>query len=360
MKILYGVPGEGMGHATRSKEVILFLLSLNHDVHVVSSHKAFHFLDKTFPGRVTEIKGFHFGFEDGKISKWQTFLFNLRSGPKNLLFNFSKFLKLEKQFEPDLVISDFESFTWAYSKLHRLPLICIDNIQVIDRCRLEIKIPKEEKNNFKLAKNIVRTKVPGADKYFITSFFDCAATKRNTVIVPPIIRKAIQEEEKPTFGDHILVYQSAGSAGRLKNTFRKFEGEHFKVYGSNKNETSGNIEFKTFSEEGFINDFAGCKAVIANGGFSFLSEAVYLRKPVYSFPLPGQFEQFLNAAYIEKCGYGKRAKDLNAEDLWDFLENLNTYRKNLSKYKQNGNEVLFELLERELEKLFRVKNTLGT
>ena len=85
MKILYGVPGEGMGHATRSKEVVAFLLAQNHDVQIVSSHKAFTFLHKHFPERVHEIKGLHFGFKDGKISKWETFKLNLKKSPKNFL-----------------------------------------------------------------------------------------------------------------------------------------------------------------------------------------------------------------------------------------------------------------------------------
>jgi len=57
MNILYGVPGEGMGHATRSKVVIDFLLK-EHNVQVVSSARAYQFLLKSFPERVHEIKGY--------------------------------------------------------------------------------------------------------------------------------------------------------------------------------------------------------------------------------------------------------------------------------------------------------------
>ena len=47
MKILYGVPGEGMGHATRSKVIIAHLLQ-NHDVQVLSSSRAYKFLNESF------------------------------------------------------------------------------------------------------------------------------------------------------------------------------------------------------------------------------------------------------------------------------------------------------------------------
>lgn len=341
-----------MGHAARSKEVISFLLSKDHDVHIVSSHKAFAFLSKHFPGRVHEIKGLHFGFKEGKVSKRETFLLNLKKGPKNFLFNFSEYLVIEKNFHPAVVISDFESFTWAFSKLHRLPLISIDNIQVIDRCKLEISLPKEERKNYVLAKGIVKAKVPAAGKYFITSFFPIKAAKKKTSVVPPIIREAIQKTE-PSPGNHILVYQSAGSPAQLKKVFAEIPERRFLIYGANKNETSGNAEFKTFSEEGFIKDFAEAEAVIANGGFSFLSEAVYLKKPAYSFPLQCQFEQFVNAAYIEKCGYGRHFKELNTKNLREFLSQLASFQKNLNRYKQNGNLTLFTQLEKLLKEINR-------
>ena len=67
MKILYGVPGEGMGHATRSKVVIEHLLK-NHDVQVLSSARAFKFLKATFGKRVHEIKGLHFAYKNAQVS----------------------------------------------------------------------------------------------------------------------------------------------------------------------------------------------------------------------------------------------------------------------------------------------------
>ena len=47
MKILYGVVGEGMGHATRSR-VVLEHLTKYHDVHIVVSGRARDYLAKRF------------------------------------------------------------------------------------------------------------------------------------------------------------------------------------------------------------------------------------------------------------------------------------------------------------------------
>ena len=51
MRILYGVVGEGMGHATRSRVVIEHLLAAGHHVGVVASDRAFPFLARAFAGR---------------------------------------------------------------------------------------------------------------------------------------------------------------------------------------------------------------------------------------------------------------------------------------------------------------------
>jgi len=347
MNILYGVPGEGMGHATRSKVVIDYLIHKNHNLCIVSSGRAFQFLEKSFPGKVIEIKGFHFAYKNAEVSKSKTFFSNLRSAGKNLVYNTGKKLLIQKSFKPNLVISDFESFSFFFAKEHKLPIISIDNMQVMDRCALDIEISSKEKNNYRLAKNIVRAKVPTCEHYFISSFFDAKIKKKNTSLVPPIIREAI-EKAKVSSGKHILMYQTSSSLKAVKEILKQLPEENFIVYGMNQDLIEDNVVFKPFSEIGFIADLASAKAVIANGGFSFISEAVYMRKPIYSFPIRNQFEQWLNAAYIQKCGYGRHFDTLDADCLKTFVYDLPRFQKNLSKYNQNGNEILFAELDEKI------------
>jgi uncharacterized protein (TIGR00661 family) len=149
------------------------------------------------------------------------------------------------------------------------------------------------------------------------------------------------------------MYQTSSTLKTVKETLHQFPQEKFLVYGMNKDEQDKNITFKPFSEAGFIQDLASAKAVIANGGFSFISEAVYLKKPVYSFPINKQFEQWMNAAYIDKLGYGKHCNSLNANDLKAFLEGIDAYERNLKQYKQDGNYVLFEALDKYINSIFK-------
>jgi uncharacterized protein (TIGR00661 family) len=54
----------------------------------------------------------------------------------------------------------------------------------------------------------------------------------------------------------------------------------------------------------FLEDLAGCRAVIANSGFSLISESPYLGKPYLAIPVRHQCEQVLNAYYVDKMGCG--------------------------------------------------------
>ena len=56
MRVLYGVVGEGMGHATRSRVVLQHLVESGHEVEIMTSGRAKDFLAKHFEG-VNRIHG---------------------------------------------------------------------------------------------------------------------------------------------------------------------------------------------------------------------------------------------------------------------------------------------------------------
>ena len=55
MKLLYGVVGEGMGHATRSRVVIEHLLAAGHELLVVVSGRAHAYLLRELGGELTHL-----------------------------------------------------------------------------------------------------------------------------------------------------------------------------------------------------------------------------------------------------------------------------------------------------------------
>ena len=344
MNILYGVPGEGMGHATRSKVVIQHLLDAGHEVCVVSSSRAYQLLARTFPGRVHEIRGFHLAYKSLTVSKLRTAALTLRTAPENLLVNFRKYRELFGDQQFDAVVSDFESFSYFFAKWKRLPIVSIDNMQIISRTRLDVTVPATERDNLEVARQVVRLKLPRSRHYFVTTFFPLPVIKPDTTLVPPIIRPEILAEH-PTMGSHVLVYQSATTQGNLVPLLQGLPDQEFRVYGFNKEESHGNVQLKAFSEQGFIDDLASARAIITNGGFSLISEAVFLHKPICAIPIPAQFEQFLNAAEVEKLGYGRHFTGLTADNIKAFLYELSGFETALAGYHQNGNEELFQQLD---------------
>src|SRR5262249_34676456 len=143
MRILYGVPGEGMGHATRSK-VILEHLIAKHEVQVIVSGRAHGILTRAFPGLpIHEEEGLSMVCEANRFRKWKTCVALIKKPPR-ITDNFELVTRISEAFDPELVISDFESLAYFFSKERELPVLSIDNMEILNRCELEIEIPEEE------------------------------------------------------------------------------------------------------------------------------------------------------------------------------------------------------------------------
>jgi uncharacterized protein (TIGR00661 family) len=342
MRILYGVVGEGMGHATRSCVILRHLVE-SHDVQIVVSGRAHEFLRKTFPAlEVHEIAGLNMIYEDNAVKRRRTALDFLKKLP-GFAENFATMHRLSQAFQPELVVSDFESFAYLYAKKHDLPVLSIDNMQIINRCQLDVEIPPEEQTSLQMAKAVVKAKLPHCDHYLITTFFFPPLRKERTSLFPPILRDAVLDAER-TMGEHVLVYQTSDTFHELVPTLQRLPGK-FRVYGLKRDEQLGNVTLKGFSEDGFVRDLASARAVLAGGGFSLMGEAVYLGKPMLSVPLKGQFEQTLNALYLQKLGYGEYHRELSERAIAEFLERAPEYARNVAGHKQDRNRAILDKLD---------------
>src|SRR3989344_4478709 len=235
----------------------------------------------------TKIYGLHLSYKDNRVEYVET----VKNNIINLFNSFSKFedlRKLIKDFKPDVIFTDFEPTSCYISQLYKIPLVSIDNQHRITN--LDIKVPDKHKNDFNLCKFIINAIIPRADYYLVTSFF----------------KEKIKEE---------------------------------------------NITFKKFSVKGFLDDLASCKAVITNGGFTLITEALYFGKPILSQPVQGQFEQIINAYYLNKLGYGMHVDELGKKDIGLFLNNLKLYERNLRGYTANDNKRILRKIEGILKKI---------
>ncbi|MGI8462554.1 MAG: glycosyltransferase family protein [Solirubrobacterales bacterium] len=343
MKILYGVNGEGRGHATRSQVAIDELLK-RHDVRIVASGAAFEYLKDRLP-KVEEVFGPSFALEEGEIKRLATVRQTVVGAGRDLPQSIRLWIANVREWQADVVITDFEPLTGIYARFTRTPMVAVDNIHMVDRCKHDEAIVAGAKADYRIAKAVTAAMVPGAVEYLVLTFFDAPFAFYGTMLIPPILRPEVVDAE-PEDGDHLVVYSSGDP--RLNEALRA-SGMRCLVYGmragADEPESDGMLEFRQPSTDGFLEDLRTARAVVTGGGFSLLSEAVYLRKPVLAVPLHGQFEQLMNARYLERNHFGACALEVTPDAVREFVGGLEGYEQALSGYEQRGNEVALAEIE---------------
>ena len=348
MKILYGVVGEGMGHATRSAVVLAHLVDAGHEVRVVVSGRAHRFLRERFAASesltVEEIEGLVLRYFGNRLDRAGSLFWNLKGASRGVRKNVKVYRKVaEDGFRPELVVSDFESFAALYALRHGLPVVSIDNMQIINRSKHPGSIRKGTGFNFRLVRSAVKAKVPNAYHYLISTFFYPPVRRKFTTLVPPILRDeilALKREPR----DHVLVYQRAVGQRSLVRMLRKIDCP-FRVYGADEEGEDGNVVLRRFSGTAFLEDLRTARAIVAGGGFSLMSEAVSLRIPMLAIPIENQYEQELNARYLQHLGYGRWSPKLTARAIRDFLSRTDRCLEALASYQPAGNGKLFACLD---------------
>ncbi len=357
MRILYGVVGEGMGHAMRSR-VVLDHLTQSHDVQVVVSGRAYDYLVARASEHlaVRKIWGYSIVYEDNEVAAFRTLLANLKGAVKGWPENVRAYFDLADRFQPDVVISDFESWSYLFAKNRDIPVVSVDNIQMLNRCTHAPEILAGHEGELRLAKALIKPKVAGAFHYLITTFFYPPVRKKRTTLHPPILRPEILAAARADGGGadgdgHLLVYQTSTSNEALPKILARTRRE-CRIYGLRRDlreeVVEGNLRYRPFSEAGFIEDLRTARGVIAGGGFTLMGEAVYLHRPMLAVPVRKQFEQVLNARYLEAEGYGLYADEISDARLGEFLERLPDLQRRLDGYQQDGNRALLAKLDQVL------------
>ena len=351
MRILYGVTGEGMGHAMRSR-VVLDELAKQHEIQVVVSGRAADYLAQRGSEvlSVKKIWGYTLAYEENELKKWRTVVQNLKGALTGLPKNIRAYLDVTETFQPEVVITDFETWSYLFGLRHELPIISIDNMQIINRCVHAPELLAGYESDYRLTNAVVKAKIPGAFHYHVTTFFYPPTRKPDTTLHPPILRPEILAARAEP-GQHLLVYQTSTSNQALPEILRR-SGRECRIYGLRRDikgdMVEGNLRYRPFSEAGFIDDLRTAAGVVASAGFTLMGEAVYLRRPMLAVPIAGQFEQVLNARYLQQLGFGLAAEAITPACLGQFIEALPEFQRNLGLYRQEGNRDLLESLARTL------------
>ena len=342
-KIIYGVAGQGFGHSTRSKETIRHLIKQGHEVLVFTYGQAIFLLSEEF--NVFEIPGLVLSYKNNQLVYWDTIRKNFKQILKQSK-DWKIILKKFKEFNPDIVITDFEPLTALLAKLKRKPLISVDNQHQMTNTKIEISA--DHAKDLLADQLVIKSMVWGAKYYLVTSFFETKITKKNTFLFPPVLRQEILDLQ-PKKEDYILVYQTS-DFGHLVNILKKIN-YRFVVFGMNVDKIESNIEFKNYSSHEWLQYLANCRAIVGNAGLSLMTESIYLEKPYLAVPIKKQIEQIINAQYLQKKGYGLFTYEFSEADFNNFLGQLDKFDQALAENKKHNNSAIFDKLNELIKHL---------
>jgi uncharacterized protein (TIGR00661 family) len=162
---------------------------------------------------------------------------------------------------------------------------------------------------------------------------------------PPILRDQVLRLSSRD-DDYVVAYQTSASSTWLPAALKQLPFR-FKVFAYEREGEDGNISYFPRSDARFIEEVGGASWVLTNGGYTLMSEALFLGKPVFSLPVDWQFEQWLNARYLQDLGYGMMCDDLRQFEvkIQIFLGQLGRYRENIARGSFLGNELVLARIQ---------------
>ncbi len=350
-RIIYALSGQGRGHTSRGMAITAALRERGHTVVFCGGGTAHEILKKEGE-TVIPVPALRQIMEANRVQYGSTLCCN----GKTLLRAPAIINRLEDAFraiDPDLLITDFEAFAPHAARRLDLPVLSFNHQQVVTE--MQYRLPMRHWAASTLTGLAIRLIAPRSPEHvLLTSFFYAPLKHPNrTTLVPPIIRPAVQELA-PTSGDPILVYfNHPDGACHVLDVLQQVDAS-FIVYCETSPAAAPpeNVIFKEPCLRGFLDDLAASRGVLCTAGFTLISEALYLGKPLLVVPNQGIFEQTLNAIFLEREGLGKAVLDrpLTPSDVKDFLKHRHDYRARLRNYAACGNHQAVECIEDILER----------
>ncbi|HBF33993.1 TPA: hypothetical protein DDW35_05470 [Candidatus Sumerlaeota bacterium] len=327
-KVLYGLAGEGRGHATRVKAVADELLRRQHEVLFLTGGDALPFLKEAYqahPGvRFIEAPVLRFSYkEKGTYQRvalrrtlWNALGFWRKRHHE--LERIAEELR-EHDFAPHLVVGDYEPLACRLARRMNAPFISLDNQHYFAFARLSSMAFSEWA--FALSIRFTcRFMCPWKKSVIISRPSSHGLRLSDSVHwVGPLIRREICEAatHPRTEEDFILCYLRPSIERETLEAVRA-SGKCARVYGLGEHPTDGAIEYCRVSAESFTRDLLHAGWVVSTAGNQTLGECLLLKKKTLLIPEPGQMEQKMNAAQAKQWGVWA-ASNVTIKILSEFL-----------------------------------------
>ena len=145
--------------------------------------------------------------------------------------------------------------------------------------------------------------------------------------IPPILRDARARRRSRSVGEHVLVYQTSDTFHELVPTLQRLPGGSSST-GSSATRSSATSRSRASPRTASCAIWrrrARCSPAAASRSWARRSTSA---SRMLSVPLEGQFEQTLNALYLQKLGYGEYHRELSEAAIAQFLERAPEYARN--------------------------------
>ena len=298
MRIIYGAFAQGQGHFSKAAVLVPQLEAWGHEVRVISSG-----WDTPPPGYQfrwhRHFPGMSYVVTKGRTDPLRTTWKWIRESPR-VFANVWKLRRIVREFQPDLIISDFEPLT--ASPFLRPPCEVVALSRQVAMYDPAIPLPPAGWLDETLTRTVIRMFTAGADRrhgyHYAPASPQC---------VPPVVRPELRHA-RPELGEHLLVYNHycATDGGEPDALIAWAERRRVpvRVYGLPQvpRGRHGLVDFRAPAPQGMVEDMRTARAVITSAGLTTPLEAFLLGKPVCVVPIPGHWEQVVNAFHLSEAG----------------------------------------------------------
>ena len=315
-RVLFLVNGLGLGNSTRCHAIMQKLAERGVSSSVATSGNGLWYFRQQ-PGieDPIELGALHYGTSGGRISGVRTIL----SVPEYLgtmRANSHLIEQMMDRLQPDAVVTD-STYLRRRGRTRKVPLLAVNNADVVHRL---YRVYRDHPTSIRLQFHAVEEMdflyhrfVP--DVALSPSLTDAAGDAPPPYVrIGPIVRSVCRPS--PTSGrpTRILVMLSGSKFGSPVTLEQAPEGCTVDIVGRAA-PADGSVPAGLRYLGRVLNTpelAASADLLVVNGGFSAVSEAFVMRKPLIVIPVPNHAEQWVNARTICELGVGMIARE---EDL---------------------------------------------
>jgi len=355
-RIAISLCGEGRGHATRICTLVE-RLERDHEILLFTSADAFELLSQRFgsghPGvRLHEIPGILFQYTDGRLDVLRSIAAGLDYQARQLGPLVDRVMRELDAFGADLAITDFEPSLPRAASRQGIPLVSVDHQHFLLAYDLDA-LPWSLQWNAWCMSHAVWMYVVEAVDTVVSAFFRPPLRRgwEHVVQVGPLLRGEITAAV-PHDGGFLLSYL------RRHTPFSAIEsladcGLPVKVYGLGARERIGAVSFHPIDERQFVEDLAGCRALVSAAGNQLIGESLHLGKPLLVLPERAHAEQLMNSSFLAAMGCGDWAllEEVTPARVRRFLDGLDAFAPSLASVvgRMDGTPDVLRVINRRLE-----------